>query len=240
MANLYRLRRPGLGRGHAIQLTIAPRWIRLVTVVGTFAKLVGMALRHHLLALAVVLLASAVAFADDDEPLPQGPPSTQERHPPYAGPQTMQSTDGPQTVALSSPEEITDVEAGRGAPMGYTEVHRPRRHLIVAGAVTLGAAYGVCLGAYSLGKSTGSKANEVQSFLVPFAGPFLEMRYASNRSDVVVLASLGAAEIAGAVMQYFGVTSKRRVFVRNDLVGSLAITPLVDQRVEGLALTGSF
>ncbi len=124
--------------------------------------------------------------------------------------------------------------------MGYTEVHRPRRHLIVAGAVTLGAAYGVCLGAYSLGKSTGSKANEVQSFLVPFAGPFLEMRYASNRSDVVVLASLGAAEIAGAVMQYFGVTSKRRVFVRNDLVGSLAITPLVDQRVEGLALTGSF
>jgi hypothetical protein len=204
-----------------------------------------MGLRHHLLPFAVLLLAPAVASADDDDAPPQGPP---QGPPPAAYPQpvypaplsqTMQTTYVPQSVALSGPEEITDVEDDRRAPMGYTEVHRARRHLIVGGAVTFGVTYLISAFTATLGeKSNGS--NDLASLYVPVAGPFLEMHYTDNSTARFFLVSLGAAQLAGAVMLYVGATSKQRVFVRNDLVGSLSITPLVDHHVQGLALTGAF
>lgn len=193
--------------------------------------------------LAVLLVGPTVASADDDD-VPQGPPPSQPYPQPlYPAPltQSTQTTYVPQSVALSGPEEIDDVEDDRRAPMGYTEVHRTRRHLIVAGAVTFGVTYLISAFTASVGQdaSTGGR-NELASLYVPVAGPFLEMGHTGNATARFVLASLGAAQLAGAIMLYYGVTSKQRVFLRNDLVGSLSITPLADRNVQGLALSGSF
>ena len=54
------------------------------------------------------------------------------------------------------------------------------------------------------------------------------------------LAGLGGAQLAGAIMLYYGITSKQRVFVRNDLAGSLQVKPLADRNIQGIALSGSF
>lgn len=204
-----------------------------------------MALRPHLFplaVLAVLLVGPAVSSADDDD-APQGPPAQAYPQPLYPAPlsQSTQTTYVPQSVALSGPEEIDDLEDDRRAPMGYTEVHRTRRHLIVAGSVTFGVTYLISAFIASVGQDTSSGGrNELASLYVPVAGPFLEMGHTDNATARFFLASMGAAQLAGAIMLYYGVSSTQRVFVRNDLVGSLSITPLADRNVQGLALSGSF
>ncbi|CAN5480197.1 hypothetical protein BH11MYX1_BH11MYX1_23930 [soil metagenome] len=201
-----------------------------------------MALRHHLLPLAVLLVAPTVASADDDD-VPQGAPAQQYPQPLYPAPltQTTQTTYIPQSVALSGPEEIDDVEDGRRAPMGYTEVHRARKHLIVGGAVTFGVSYLISAFTASIGHDASSSGNnDLASLYVPVAGPFLEMGHTNSATATFFLAGLGGAQLAGAIMLYYGITSTQRVFVRNDLVGNLSITPLADHNIQGLALSGSF
>jgi hypothetical protein len=56
----------------------------------------------------------------------------------------------------------------------------------------------------------------------------------------VFLAGLGAAQVAGAVMMYYGLTTTKKVYVRNDLVGSVTITPMAGNGASGFALAGSF
>jgi hypothetical protein len=192
--------------------------------------------------LATLILASGTARADDDD-APPPPPPPQSPLPIYTAPlsQQTQTTYVPQSVALSGPDEITDVEEGRATPLGYTAVQRTRKGLLIGGGVTLGVSYGISALTASIGEDTkGSGQNEVAAMWIPLAGPFIEIGQTDSATARLFLAGLGAAQVAGAVMLYYGLTTTKRVFVRNDLVGNMTITPTAGNGSSGFALTGSF
>lgn len=205
------------------------------------ARIAGMASSRLLvIALSLVALLHAPARADDDPPMPPRQPL-----PVYPAPlaQTTQSTYVPQSVAMSGPEEITDFDFSRPVPMGYTPIQRTRKHLIVGGAVTFGVVYGLSAFVAALGEDDARRnggSNTVGSMWVPVAGPFLQMAQTDSATGRFFLASVGAAQLAGALMLYYGLTTKERVLVRNDLVGSLTITPIAGNGASGMALAGRF
>ena len=193
--------------------------------------------------LAALILTAGTARADDDEEAPPPPPQAPVAVPLYTAPlsQTTQTTYVPQSVALSGPEEITDVVDGRGAPMGYTTVHRTRKGLLIGGGVTFAATYGISLLSAAIGEDTkGGGRNEAAAMAIPLAGPFIEMGETDSATLHLFLAGLGAAQVAGAVMLYYGLTTTKTVYVRNDLVGNMTISPMVSHGAQGLALSGSF
>ena len=206
-----------------------------------------MALRF-VLPLALIAFIPAIASADDDDMPPPPPPTAQV--PVYTAPlsQTTQTTYVPQSVALSGPDEISDVEEGRQAPMGYTTVYRTRKGALIGGGVTFGVSYGICLLTAAIGEDTRDvnydtgvrEANPVGAMWIPVAGPFVQMANTDSATARLFLAGLGAAQVTGAVLLYYGMTSKKRVFVRNDLVGNITVTPLAGNGVSGLGLSGSF
>ena len=51
---------------------------------------------------------------------------------------------------------------------------------------------------------------------------------------------MGATQVAGAIMLYYGMTTTQRVLVRNDLVGSLSVSPMVARGASGMVLSGRF
>lgn len=195
--------------------------------------------RLLVIALPLVALLHAPVRADDDPPMPQPQPL-----PVYPAPlsQTTQSTYVPQSVAMSGPEEIKDFDFSRPVPLGYTPVERPRKHLIVGGAVTFGVVYGLSAFVAAVGEDAarGERTNEVGALWVPVAGPFLQMGQTDSATGRFFLASVGAAQLAGALMLYYGLSSKEHVLVRNDLVGSLRVAPLAGNGASGMALTGRF
>lgn len=196
--------------------------------------------RLLVIALPLVALLHAPARADDDPPMPQPQPL-----PVYPAPlsQTTQSTYVPQSVAMSGPEEIKDFDFSRPVPMGYTPIERTRRHLIVGGAVTFGVVYGLSAFVAAAGEDAANhsdRTNEVAALWIPVAGPFLEMGQTDSATGRFFLASVGAAQLAGALMLYYGLTTKERVLVRNDLVGSLTVAPLAGNGASGMALSGRF
>jgi hypothetical protein len=195
--------------------------------------------RLLVIVLPLVALLHTPARADDDPPMPQQQPL-----PVYPAPlsQTTQSTFVPQSVAMSGPEEITDFDFSRPVPMGYTPIQRTRKHLLVGGAVTFGVVYGLSAFVASIGEdaSRGDGTNEVGALWVPVAGPFLQMGRTDSATGRFFFASVGAAQLAGALMLYYGLTTKERVLVRNDLVGSLTVAPLAGNGASGMALAGRF
>ena len=205
------------------------------------ATTAGMAASRLLvIALPLVALLHASARADDDPPMPQPQPL-----PVYPAPlaQTTQSTYVPQSVAMSGPKEITDFDFSRPVPLGYTPIQRTRRHLIVGGAVTFGVTYGLSSFAAAIGEDEArdsGHSNEAGSLWIPVAGAFLQMGQTDSATGRFFFASVGAAQLAGALMLYYGVSSKERVLVRNDLVGSLTIAPLAGNGASGMALAGRF
>ncbi|HET9622585.1 MAG TPA: hypothetical protein VFP84_14535 [Kofleriaceae bacterium] len=177
----------------------------------------------------------------------QEPPSAQEPSGPpgppvYVAPlaQETQSTYVPQSVALSGPEEIEPIDDNRRAPAGYTPVFRKNRHLIVGGAVTLGVTYTVSSLVAAIGSDVGNGHNDVAALWIPVAGPFVQLGSTSSSTAKFFLVGLGGAQLAGAIMLFSGLSSNHRVFVRNDLVGDLAIGPLTAKGAQGLALSGRF
>ena len=192
------------------------------------------------IALPLVALLHTPARADDDPPMPQRQPL-----PVYPAPlsQTTQSTYVPQSVAMSGPEEITDFDFSRPVPLGYTPVERARKHLIVGGAVTFGVVYGLSAFVAAIGEDSArhtGHSNEVGALWLPVAGPFLQMGQTDSATGRFFFASVGAAQLAGALMLYYGLTTRERVLVRNDLVGSLTVAPLAGNGASGMALTGRF
>jgi hypothetical protein len=191
-------------------------------------------------ALPLVALLHAPARADDTPPMAQPQPM-----PVYPAPlsQTTQSTYVPQSVAMSGPEEITDFDFTRPVPLGYTPIQRTRKHLIVGGAVTFGVVYGLSAFVAAVGEDssrTSGRSNEVGALWVPVLGPFLEMGQTDSATGRFFLAGVGVAQAAGALMLYYGLTSKERVLVRNDLVGSLTVAPIAGNGASGMALAGRF
>ncbi|HEX3759834.1 MAG TPA: hypothetical protein VHW23_14065, partial [Kofleriaceae bacterium] len=187
--------------------------------------------RPVVIALPAVLLAALLATparADDEPPMPpMAPPMPR---PVYPAPlsQTTQSTYVPQSVALSGPGEIEDFDFSRPVPVGYTPVARARKHLIVGGAVTFGVVYGVSLLTAAAGQDAAGDGgrNEVAPLWIPVAGPFIQAGQTDSALGKLFLAGAGAAQLAGALMLYYGLTTQEHVLVRNDLLGSLTVAPL--------------
>jgi hypothetical protein len=127
-------------------------------------------------------------------------------------------------------------------PVGYTPVQRTRRHLIVGGAVTFGVSYGLSAFAAAIGEdaSRSSGKNEIAALWIPVAGPFVQLAQTDSATGKFFLVGLGGAQLAGALMLYYGMTTTQRVLVRNDLVGSLAITPMAGNGASGMMLSGRF
>ncbi len=147
----------------------------------------------------------------------------------------------PQSVALSGPEEIDDFDETRPPPPGYTAVFRKRKGLLIGGAVTLGVAYSICALTAAIGEDiSSSDSNKVAAMWVPVVGPFIQITETDSATARVFLVGLGGAQVAGAVMLYYGLTTEKRVFIRNDLVGSMTITPMAGKGVSGMVLSGRF
>lgn len=190
-----------------------------------------------------LLAVSTTAYADDDDDMQPPPPMMPAGPPPvYQAPlaQTTQGTYVPQSVALSGPEEITDNTDGRPAPAGYTSIQRTRKGLLIGGGVTLGASYGLSALIAAAGDDLSSGQNKVASLWIPVAGPFIQIANTDSSTAKVFLVGLGAAQVAGAVMLYYGLTTTKTVFVRNDLVGSLNVGPMVGDGTTGMSLSGRF
>ncbi|HEY1815799.1 MAG TPA: hypothetical protein VGG74_25795 [Kofleriaceae bacterium] len=198
------------------------------------------------MALPVLLIGVRSVRADDA--VPPAPPTPAPTVAPvyvpvYPAPlaQRVQTTYVPQSVALSGPFEITDVEPGEVAPNGYTAVQRPRKHLLQGGLAMLGMAYGLSALTAAIGQDTSDGSqNPVAALWIPVAGPFIELGQSSSATADVLLVGLGGVQLAGAIMLYYGLTTKQTVFVRNDLVGGLTVTPMVARGASGLSLSGHF
>jgi hypothetical protein len=196
------------------------------------------------LPLLLTLVGTTTAWADDQEPPPQPPPPP----PPggYIAPlsQTYQSTYVPQSVALSGPEEINSRYAGQPAPDGYTPVLRTRKGLVIGGGITLGVAYGYSALIAAVGSDLSDGPNEAGAMWIPVAGPFIQMSQTESATFRVLLAGFGIAQVTGAVLLYKGLTSKKTVFVRNDLVSRFDIAPMAptasNNYATGMLLGGSF
>lgn len=199
----------------------------------------------------VALAAASTAYADDevieapsDVPPAQVAPAPTGR-PVYVAPlsQTTQSTFVPQSVALSGPEEIKDFDPSRPIPDGYTMVQRKRKGLIIGGAVTFGVAYSISALVAAEGEDSAewsdSGKNESAAMWIPVAGPFIQMANEESATGKLLLAGIGGAQLAGAIMLYYGMTSKKPVLVRNDIVGSLKVAPFTGNAT-GLAVGGRF
>jgi hypothetical protein len=193
---------------------------------------------HRLLiALPIVALFHTAARADDDPPpVRQGP------LPVYPAPlaQETQSTYVPQSVALSGPEEIRDWDSSRPVPLGYTPVERARKHLIVGGAVTFGVSYGLSAFVAAIGEDANRDHNELAALWIPVAGPWIQAGQTDSATGKFFLVGMGGAQVAGAIMLYYGVTTTQRVLVRNDLVGSLTVSPMAARGASGMVLSGRF
>ena len=203
------------------------------------------------LPVAALLSAPTSASAQADEEMPPPPPAQQ---PVYTAPlsQTTQTTYVPQSVAMSGPDEINDFDFSRPVPAGYTIVHRKRLGLLIGGGVTLGVSYmyGALFAAAASdearydynydGTSDGGGENKMASLWIPVAGPFLQMAKEDSATGRVLLFGLGAAQTTGAIMLYYGLTTKKKVLVRNDFVGSLNITPNVGYGTTGMLVSGRF
>ncbi|MEO8841477.1 MAG: hypothetical protein ABI591_11720 [Kofleriaceae bacterium] len=194
-----------------------------------------------------ILLSHATAHADDDHET-QAPPPPGQPMPVYVAPlsQQTQTTYVPQSVALSGPDEI-DAEEGRRAPLGYTPVQRTRKGMLIGGGVTLGVSYMyaalfAATGADEANYSyDGTQAtNRYEALWIPVAGPFIEISQTDSATARLALAGLGTAQVIGAVMLYYGLTTTKKVYVRNDLVGNLSITPIAGNGASGMALSGRF
>ena len=198
----------------------------------------------------LLTLVAATAYAETDEvieapsdvpPAPVAPAPT--GRPVYAAPlsQTTQSTYVPQSVALSGPEEIKDFDMSRPIPDGYSVVYRKRKGLIVGGSVTLGVSYGISMLTAAIGEDESYDGqNEMAAMWIPVAGPFIQMANEGSATGKLVLAGLGGAQLAGAIMLYYGMTSKKPVLVRNDIVGNLQISPYAGKDSSGLVVGGRF
>ncbi len=206
--------------------------------------------RLLLLALPVAALLGTPTTAsaqDYDEEMPPPPPVVQ---PVYTAPlsQTTQTTYVPQSVAMSGPDEIEDFDFSRPTPAGYTVVHRARKGMLIGGGVTFGVSYmyAVLFAAEGADSSqydydgSGQSENKMAALWIPVVGPFIQMANEDSATGKVLLVGLGAAEVTGAIMLYYGLTTKKRVLVRNDFVGSLNITPTVGGGTTGAMVSGRF
>ena len=191
------------------------------------------------LPLAAMLLAPSTASAQDADE--EQPPPQPALLPVYTAPlsQTTQTTYVPQSVALSGPEEM-NYDSERPVPMGYTLVKRQRKGMLIGGGASFGASYGLSVLIAAIGEDVSEGPNEAAPLWIPVAGPFIQMATVDSATLRVFLFGLGAVQTTGAVLLYYGLTTKKSVLVRNDLVGSMTVTPYAGDGTTGMMLSGKF
>jgi len=144
----------------------------------------------------------------------------------------------PRRIALPGPSQIVATDDHGPPPTGYTTMHRRRKGPIIAGSLMLGVAYVECAlvaAAFELGGGKHEGA-----LWIPLIGPFAQLGQSHDSTENVLLLGVGGAQVAGAILLSYGLTTRRRVFVRDDLVPSVSVAPIVGKGVSGLALSGRF
>lgn len=178
---------------------------------------------------------TASAAAQSLQPQPQQPP----------GPVAPRATQSPGDQAPPGPEEITDdVDDTMPPPPGYTSRRVVRKGLIVGGGVTFAVSYLLCLFITSRDQVQdepgGQPRRDSSPLAIPFAGPFILMARDPEGPEPVMLATIGGIQLAGAILLIKGFTSKKRIFVRNDLVSDVTVAPLAGHGATGMVLSGRF
>jgi hypothetical protein len=109
-------------------------------------------------------------------------------------------------------------------PYGYHHSTRPRTGAIISGAILFGVPYLYSVGVASIFSDSTKGDNRAAALYIPVLGPFIELKETSNSATGSYLLILdGLAQAAGAGLFYFGITTPRPVFVRNDL--AMTVTP---------------
>jgi hypothetical protein len=200
------------------------------------------------LSFALVCAAGSVgstAFAQQPPPPPPGygvqaPPDGQQPPPPPPGYYGGYGY-GPMPMG---PKEM-DYDEGQPVPPGYHVASRPRKGLIIGGAVTFGSLYVISILTGVLATSVQSAFGNEKTFTplyIPVAGPFITMGTSHpDGTGVFGLALLGVGQTLGAAMLIGGLASETQKLVRND-VGkpSVRVTPFVAKDSYGLGAIGTF
>jgi hypothetical protein len=194
-----------------------------------------------ILALIGLIHDSGVARADgvdDARPrsrryrVPPPPPVSLTDAPPYP------TTSVRQRIALSGPTQIIATDDHGPPPAGYTTMLRKRKGLIIAGSIMVGAAYLECALVAAFFELGGSKHE--RALWIPVAGPFVQLARTNDSTANLLLLGVGGVQAVGAVLLSYGLTTRRRVFVRNDLVRSVTVAPIVGDGASGVVLSGRF
>jgi hypothetical protein len=128
------------------------------------------------------------------------------------------------------------------AVMQPTMVHRPRRGLVVGGAVTFGVTWGIAASLSLLftdGQSdcTGSCRREMDVLWVPVAGPLWANARGTGSDSTAFFALWSAAELAGIIMFSFGVAGHDVASYRVAQNGpTLELAPMVSRQGSGLGV----
>jgi len=127
-------------------------------------------------------------------------------------------------------------------------VHRARRGLLTAGAITFGVSWGLAvvgslsLMSHSNDTCTGRCQNGAEVLWIPIAGPALaEYRDPDNTGEGLTIAILWAgAEIIGAAMTVIGIVGHDVPAYRVQRQASWHLLATASRGARGLALVGSF
>jgi len=128
-------------------------------------------------------------------------------------------------------------------PQLVTE-HRPRRGLVIGGAVTFGVSWGLAASISLLASDCSTCSSGTRDMYevlwIPIAGPVLAGSRDSGSNDSAFWILWSVAELAGATMFIIGVighdvTTYKRVAGRNG--PTLQLTPLLARDTSGMALT---
>lgn len=174
-------------------------------------------------------------------PPPGYPPPYPGYPPPYAGYPPRAASRGP---------KILPYREGSEPPAGYHLEERTRRGPIIAGSITLGTLYLLS----TLVASAADYDNASGWLLVPALGPWLTLAQrddcsptigayqsecAGDRTAKTLLVIDGLGQSAGAALLVWGMSSKKMVYVRDDV--SVLLTPsAVGSNGYGLAARGTF
>jgi hypothetical protein len=216
----------------------------------------------HATGVAIAALLATPPLAAQAPPAPAQPAPEQGQPPPqpypYPYPYPPQPYPYPyayppqaQPAVKEPPREIKYRE-GESTPPGYTYVERTRSGMVLAGALVLGIPY--TLGLYAA--AAADFENGSGWLVVPAAGPFLMIGARDSKCDdrdgdagdalecagdvylTMLLVLDGLAQTAGAALLLIGVTSPKRLWVRQDLAVSVGPTRVGSGY--GLGAVGSF
>ena len=193
-----------------------------------------------LVALFLFVHVSGVAQADDVAPARPAPHHHQVPPLPAVAlaVRSPQTTEVPPAVEPAGPSQIVAPDDHGPPPAGYTTMLRTRKGYVIAGSLVLGLPYveSALIAAFF----ASAHSDAARTLLIPVAGPFVTLSQTDYGPAKLFLVGLGTAQIVGAVLLYSSLTTKRRVFVRDDLVHTVSLAPIVAPGTAGMALAGRF